>query len=152
MDNLDSKIIWQIAIVVNDIKKTAKNYARLFGMEMPEILVSGLKENESVVYKGFQSNAVHKLAFFKMGLLQLELIEPNNEPSTWRDFLDHKGEGIHHVAVFVKNENEALDFMGGKEIYPIQKGIFEMGTYNYMDTEKQLGVILSISEKYKNMR
>jgi len=152
MDNLDSRIIWQIAIVVRDIKKTAENYARLFGMEMPEILISGLNENESIFYRGNATNAIHKLAFFKMGLIQLELIEPNNEQSTWRDFLDHKGEGVHHVAVFVENEKDALEFLAGKEINPIQRGIFEMGTYNYMDTEEQLGVILSISEKYKNMR
>ncbi|HWT73251.1 MAG TPA: VOC family protein [Mobilitalea sp.] len=152
MENLDSNIIWQIAVVVRNIQKAAKNYAKLFGMEIPEILVSGLDEKESVIYKGSPSNAIHKLTFFKMGLIQLELIEPNNEPSTWRNFLEQKGEGVHHIAVFVKSEEEALEYLGEKGIKPLQRGIFELGTYNYMDTEKQLGVILSLSEKYKNMR
>lgn len=152
MEKMDSNIIWQIAIVVRDIDKALKDYAELFGMELPEVIVSGVGENERIYYRGELTEAVHKLAFFKMGLIQLELIEPNEEPSTWRDFLNLKGEGVHHVAVFVKDRNEALEFLNEKGIQSLQKGEFAVGTYDYMDTVAQLGVILSVSEKYKNIR
>ena len=40
--------------------------------------------------------AAAKLAFFDLTPgVQLELIEPNHEPSVWRDHLDKYGEGIH---------------------------------------------------------
>ena len=37
MGILDKKKICQIALVVKDIEKTAGEYARLFGVDMPEI-------------------------------------------------------------------------------------------------------------------
>ncbi|OGD24120.1 MAG: hypothetical protein A2Y69_08870 [Candidatus Aminicenantes bacterium RBG_13_59_9] len=38
--------------------------------------------------------------------ITLELIEPDRNPSTWREFLDAKGEGIHHVAFEIKGMDE----------------------------------------------
>ncbi len=152
MNKLDSNILWQIAIVVSDIEATARNYAELFGMEMPEILVSGTGQDECVYYNGEYSPAVHKLAFLKMGMLQLELIQPNSAPSTWKDFMEQHGEGIHHIAFFVKDNAQTLEFLEKRGIMPLQKGIFTVGSYNYMDTIDKLGVIVSVSEKYSNMR
>jgi hypothetical protein len=34
---------------------------------------------------------------FMLGL-SIELIEPDGKPSTWQEFLDIRGEGIHHIA------------------------------------------------------
>jgi len=36
-----------------------------------------------------------------LGSLSLELIEPVGGPSTWREFLDTRGEGVHHIAFHV---------------------------------------------------
>ena len=40
--------------------------------------------------------------FFDLENIQLELIQPNGVKSTWQDFLDEHGEGIHHIAFPVK--------------------------------------------------
>ena len=38
----------------------------------------------------------------------MSTIEPNEEPSTWRQYLNEKGEGIHHIAFNVENTEEAV--------------------------------------------
>lgn len=64
-------------------------------------------------YKGKPApGAQSLLAFFDVGPgLQLELIQPNEEPSTWREFLDEHGEGVHHLAFNVAGMNmqQAVD-------------------------------------------
>ncbi len=152
MDKLDSTIIWQVALVVRDIEKTAGNYAELFGVAMPEIIYGGSYEETHVEYKGKPVKAEYKMAFIKMGLLQLELIEPNDEPSAWRDFLDNHGQGVHHVAIHVGDVCQTLDFLKSKGVRLLQKGEFSGGSYHYADTYSKLGMVLELSEKKKKRK
>ena len=39
---------------------------------------------------------------FKMGSLEIELIQPLEGQSPHKEFLDSKGEGIHHIAFLTK--------------------------------------------------
>jgi hypothetical protein len=43
-----------------------------------------------------------------MGSLELELLEPDHHPSTWRESLDKNGEGPHHIAFVVEGMNEKI--------------------------------------------
>jgi len=49
-----------------------------------------------------------KVAFFKVGEVKIELLEPTSPDSPIAKFLEKKGQGIHHIAYFVHNVNEAL--------------------------------------------
>jgi len=49
-----------------------------------------------------------KTAFFKVGEVKIELLEPTGPESPIAKFLEKKGQGIHHIAYFVENVNEAL--------------------------------------------
>ncbi len=152
MEKLDSTIVWQIAIVVEDIEKTARNYSELFGVEMPEIIYGGPPEETKVLYRDNPVRAEHKMAFIKMGLMQLEIIEPNHQPSAWRDFLDNQGEGVHHIALNVGDVTETLEFLNTKGMKLLQRGEFGGGSYHYVDSYPALGVVLELSEKKKERR
>ncbi len=39
----------------------------------------------------------------KMGNIELEMFEPHEKESPWTEFLETKGEGIHHMAFIVDN-------------------------------------------------
>lgn len=84
---LKNKPMCQVGIVVRDITKSAQAYAKLFGVDMPSIVVTDEYEKAHTLYNGQPSKARAKLAFFDAGSLQLELIEPIDGPSTWKDFL-----------------------------------------------------------------
>jgi len=49
-----------------------------------------------------------KVAFFKVGEVKIELLEPTEPDSPIAKFLEKKGQGIHHIAYFVHNVNEAI--------------------------------------------
>ncbi len=49
-----------------------------------------------------------KVAFFKIGEVNIELLEPTSEDSPIKKFLDKKGQGIHHIAYNSDNIEEDL--------------------------------------------
>ncbi len=139
-----SKTVTQIGFVVKDIEKSAKVYADLFSMDMPDIILTDGYEKTNAEYMGQAMEAKAKLAFIHMENITLELIEPVGKPSTWADFLEQEGEGIHHIAFQVPNMKDAtvvLEKSGGKLV---QKGDFTGGSYAYVDATSPLGVIVEL--------
>jgi len=143
---LGTNYVTQIGLVVHDIKKTAQTFADFFGMDVPEIKITQPVEQSFTNYRGESSAARAKLAFFDMGSLQLELIEPDNHPSTWREHLDHNGEGVHHIAFVVNDMQEKVETLNSLNIPVIQKGEYKNGRYAYVDTIGPLKVMLELLE------
>jgi methylmalonyl-CoA/ethylmalonyl-CoA epimerase len=44
-----------------------------------------------------------RVAFFRVGDVRLELLEPTDPTSTVQAFLDNRGEGLHHLAFTVED-------------------------------------------------
>ena len=143
---LGNNVITQIGILVNDIEKVAQAYADFFGVPKPNIIVTDTRETAQTEYNGSPSEARAKLAFFNMGSLQLELIEPDHLPSTWRNHLDAHGEGPHHIAFEIKGMKEKIELLGGKGFPLQQKGEYTGGRYAYLDTFKELKVLVELLE------
>jgi len=148
--SLDTNVICQIGIVVRDIESTAKAYAGIFGMDMPKIIITDTEDVTNIKFRGAPTQARAKLAFFQMGAVSLELIEPVGEPSTWKEFLDEHGEGVHHIAFRIKGMPQVLEFLDGKDITAIQQGDYTGGRYAYVDSAPVLGVIMELLENYSS--
>ena len=73
-----------IGIVVRDIQSAQDFYIEKLGLKLSTIEV-----NEA--YKV-------KIAFFPIGQVMIELIEPLNKDSALACYLKEHGEGIHHIA------------------------------------------------------
>jgi methylmalonyl-CoA/ethylmalonyl-CoA epimerase len=144
MRNLDTKGFCQIGFVVKDVKKTAREFANLFGMPVPRCFLSDPIETGHTKYKGKPSKARAWLAFFAFGNTTSELIQPVGGPSTWKDHLDKHGEGVHHFGFHVKDVGAHLAFLKSKKIPLIQRGDYTGGCYNYMDSEKKVKIILEL--------
>jgi 4-hydroxyphenylpyruvate dioxygenase-like putative hemolysin len=92
------------------------------------------------------------MAFFEAGPnMQLELIQPNGEKSTWQDFLEKHGEGIHHIAFQVNGMEKVLESCTEVGYKTIQRGKYgdASGEYAYLDTVKDLKCIVELLESYK---
>jgi catechol 2,3-dioxygenase-like lactoylglutathione lyase family enzyme len=107
---LGTSKVTQVALIVKDIEKTKTRLAGLFGVPVPPHFGGGDFAVTKTNYLGAPApKAGCMLAFFDAGDgLQLELIQPNGEPSVWQDFLDQKGEGLHHIAFGVKGMKEVI--------------------------------------------
>lgn len=143
---LGNHFITQIGILVNDVEQVSGAYADFFGLEKPEIVITDTADIAQTRYNGEATEARAKLAFFDMGSLQLELIEPDHQPSTWRDYLNEHGEGPHHVAFVVEGMKEKIMLLEGKGFPLQQKGEYTGGRYAYMDTFKELKVLVELLE------
>jgi methylmalonyl-CoA/ethylmalonyl-CoA epimerase len=144
MNKLDSTTVVQIGIIVKDAEKTASHYAELFGIPKPAVVPIAADSFANTVYRDQASTAKGKAAFFDLGPVQMELIEPIGAPSTWEEFLRTHGEGIHHIAFKTQDMGEARKFMASKGMETVQHGGWDGGQYAYVECTKQLGIILEL--------
>ena len=143
---LGTTTIVQVGIVVRDIEATARAWAATFDLPMPEIEITDAVDLAHTEYQGQQSTARARLAFFHMGQVAVELIEPIGEPSTWKDHLDTQGVGLHHIAFRIKGMPERLAYLDANGIPLVQRGDYTGGWYAYVDATSSLGLILELLE------
>jgi len=151
-DNLGSTVLAQVALVVRDIDASIRRWADVLGMPVPEVITTAPGLEVQQTYKGVPSNAQAKLAFFNLGPVQLEIIEPLGGESTWQEALDRKGEGFHHLAFSVEDMQKSVDFLRERGIPMIQRGDMGEGQYAYLDAEGPLGVTLELLEQKRSSR
>jgi methylmalonyl-CoA/ethylmalonyl-CoA epimerase len=145
---IGSNVICQVGLVVRDIERSIEAYSRVFGVPKPEAIVTDGQEVAHTRYRGEPTDAQAKLAFFDMGQVTLELIEPIGGPSTWQEFLDEQGEGVHHIAFFVQDTDQVIEFLGKNGIGVIQMGDYTGGRYTYVNSASALGVVLELLENF----
>ena len=143
---LGTTTVTQVAIVTSDIEAKARAWAALLGVPVPDIRETGPEAETQIRYEGQPTPARAKLAFFKLGQVSLELIEPIGRPSTWGDQLDQHGDSLHHIAFNVEGMGETLVMLAEKGIPLVQRGEFKGGRYAYVDGVAELGATLELLE------
>ena len=130
--------IRQIGIVVRDLQKAADNYWATLGIGPWRIdSVRDLK----VTVRGKPAAISVKLALAQCGTMQLELMEPLEGPSIYREFLDQRGEGLHHVQSRVEDIDGVLSAFKEMGIGVLMSGRVGENECYYMDSEPLLGII-----------
>jgi len=147
MAPIDPRRICQIALVVRDIETTARNYAEVFGLPMPRIFTLPPVEEAHTSFHGQLTRSRAKLAVFDLGSVVLELTEPDDEPSSWREFLDTKGEGVHHIGFMVDDLPRSLEALRKRGIPERHSGDYPGGRYVFVESAAQLGVILNVKHE-----
>ena len=138
----------QVGIVVKDIEKVSRAYAEILGTEVPAWFLTDTIDKAHTEFRGKPSEARAKLAFFELKNITIELIEPVGGPSTWREFLEERGEGVHHLAFEIKGMEEKIRLLAEHGLPLLQKGDYEGGRYAYVDGSGRLAVILELLENY----
>lgn len=144
-------LVAQVGFIVKDVEETKKKWAEFLGLEVPETQPIGDYAVTGTTYKGGPApKAYCWMAFFDVGPgLQLELIQPNEEPSTWRDYLNEHGEGIHHIAFQIKDSQAKVASAEAAGLQLVQRGVYGDGSgeYNYLDAP-ELKCIVELLESY----
>jgi catechol 2,3-dioxygenase-like lactoylglutathione lyase family enzyme len=139
--------IIQVGVVVKNLDKTIE-YLTSLGMgpfairciTHPSATVHGKK----VFYEV-------KIALAQQGPVQLELIEYQKGKTIHKEFLDEKGEGIHHLLFRVNDLQATLDKFAKKGIAPLQEDRFiGGGGIAYLDTGKTGGIVIEIVQRPPN--
>ena len=146
---IQNKRMAQVAVIVDDIEKSAEFYARMFGIDTPGVIVAAGHESRPTMYRGKPSNATAKLAFIELENLQIELIEPDGTPSIWQEFADNYGQGLQHIAFWVDDIDEAEHKFVAAGMAILQSGGWDGGAYSYIDATKQMGTIIELLHNYQ---
>jgi catechol 2,3-dioxygenase-like lactoylglutathione lyase family enzyme len=146
MTTIGTDVIVQIGIVVADLEAASRHYAGVFGLPLPPIAETRSRDVTGITYRGRPTDGRARLAFFRMGQVAVELIEPLDGPSTWRDHLETHGPGVHHIAFQVPSMDQALAHLSAHRIEVVQQASFRSGRYAYLDSRETLSVMLELLE------
>lgn len=131
----------QIGMIVKNIEETKVKVASFYGVEVPPTVDGGRYEITKTEYMGAPApDANCKMAFFELDNIQLELIEPNEYNSTWRDHLVNVGEGMHHLGFIVDDIFKRMEMMKNAGYKLTQFGYYGSGdgAYAYFDCTEDL--------------
>jgi methylmalonyl-CoA/ethylmalonyl-CoA epimerase len=143
---LGTTAVTQVGIIVQDIEAKAQAWAEVLGLPVPEIMITDIHERAQTEYYGKPSSARAKQAFFHLGQVELELIEPVGKPSTWQDQLAEHGDSLHHIAFEIEGMSEQVAYLEAKGLQLVQRGEYPGGRYAYVNGNAQLGAILELLE------
>ena len=141
----------QVNIIVDDIHRAAKAWAALLNVPEPEIWVNHLKSNGEYpyTYRGKDIPCDLQMCVIDMGSWVLELHQVDKTPSTFREFLNKHGQGVHHLGFEVGDARDEvikeLKDMGFDTDRTI--GIYPGSSWTIVDSEDVLGVNLNIKPK-----
>ena len=142
----------QVGYIVRDIEKSKRDFARLFSCDVPPTWMAGAGEARTL-YRGQPiPEARVKQAFFDLSPgVQLELLEPNDRPSVWRDWLDEHGEGVHHLAFQVEDMDRVIKELEAEGMQLIQIGNYDDGSgrYAYLDGGEAFAFIVELLESFR---
>lgn len=147
MSIVNGESICQVAIIVKDVEETARQYAELFGVPVPELIQVPPEEIAHTKYRGVPSFTRAKIAVFRLGQVVLELTQPDLEPSSWKELLDNKGEGVHHISFMTNDRDKVVDYFEKNDMPVRHYGEYPGGNYTIFDSEDKFKVLIQV--KYK---
>ena len=143
---LDKKGVIKINIIVKDIEKAAEMWAKLLGIEKPKIHINHLEGGKNYTYRGEPITCDLKVANIQMDGWVLELHEPAGGESSFQEFIEKHGNGVHHIGFEVGEDRDEvighLDELGFDTNRTL--GIYPGSSWTIVDTEDALGVNLNI--------
>ena len=119
-----------IAIAVNDVEESAKVYQQALGVD-------------EIEFETVESEGV-KVAIIALENGRIELMQPTNDSSPIKKFLDKKGPGLHHMALDtsdIEGEVERMEGCGIQFLGKIRPG--SAGTKVTFIHPKSLSVVLA---------
>lgn len=125
-----------IGIAVRSLETTLPFYT-----EVLKLSLIGIEEVESQKVR---------VAFLKAGETKLELLEPTTQDSTIAQFIEKRGEGMHHIALGVNSIEERIIEMKEKGIRMIDEEprIGAGGAHiAFMHPKSASGVLVELCEK-----
>jgi catechol 2,3-dioxygenase-like lactoylglutathione lyase family enzyme len=145
---LDEDAVMQICFVTDDAEKSARWFADLTGKPMPAEGRAADPDEAQAIYDGQPARVGCTIRMFEFGNIDVEFLQPGPEQSAWRDLLEAKGPGCHHIAFRTRNLTRRNAYLEDKGHRLLQRGEFDggHGRYAYYDTVKDLGVMVELLE------
>jgi catechol 2,3-dioxygenase-like lactoylglutathione lyase family enzyme len=139
----------QVGIVVPDVNAAIERYRALFGYDDWLVVENGPSNLHGLHVRGEPAEYSMRLGLHGSDP-QLELLQPLSGDDILREWLDRRGEGLHHLGYEVASVDETIAAMERAGFACLQHGYGfgadGSGGFAYFDTERQLGYLVEALE------
>lgn len=134
--------LMQVGVVVENMENAIARFAELgIGPFEPRTLPPGEEW-----YRGKPHHGDVKIAMTMLGGVQFELVQPVSGVSVHQEFLDAKGEGIHHLMFSCEERDKSVDALSEKGAVELLRSRRAGGGVVYLDLNAS-GVIVELVQK-----
>jgi methylmalonyl-CoA/ethylmalonyl-CoA epimerase len=139
-----------VCMLVKDMDKAIKHFEAL-GVGPFKPFLGGPKgmpvNGKTVRGKPSDYDMDLRLAEGGMGGMGLELIQPLKGRSIYDEFLEEKGEGVHHICYLVEDLDKETSEMTSSGFQVLQTGASSGARWAYFDTDKVGGTIIELGQR-----
>ena len=139
-----------LAVVVWDMDKAVEYYQSLgIATCQPEFMLDSSRYTDYEVYgKTPDTTDKTRMRFVQIGSFQIELVQPVEGEPIYKEFLNSKGEGAHHMAFTVDDLDEETAKLVEKGIPVITRvKLSTGGGFAYFDTGKVGSLITELIQQ-----
>jgi catechol 2,3-dioxygenase-like lactoylglutathione lyase family enzyme len=138
-----------ICIVVRDLDKAINHFANLDIGPFPPCIggPEGRPVTGTVYGEVSDYDMDLRLAEGGIGGIHFELIQPLKGKSIYDEYLENKGEGVHHLAFVVENLDSESKEMENRGFKIIQTGTDKKAKWAYFNTGSIGGCIIELIQK-----
>ena len=140
----------QIGIVVPNLDQSTQLLRDLFGLGPFKFIEWPNRPDSKYWFRGHEESIRIKQGFVQAGNLELELIQPlEGERNAYRQFLDAKGGGIHHVLFEVDDMDAVVAALEPKGVRVLQAGTgIRPGTrWVLLDSTDLVGFLIELRQR-----
>ena len=150
---LPLKDVAQICILVPDIEKAVEIWWKKFGIGPWHLYTYGKPLVKRMTRHGKPCEYKMKIALSYIGKMRIELIEPLEGDTVYKEFIEDHGYGVHHLGVLTDDMKGSLKNAESAGIAMTMDGAGfgpdDDGHYAYLDTEKLIGTTIEFIERPK---
>ena len=150
---LPLKDVAQICILVPDIEKAVEIWWKKFGIGPWHLYTYGKPLVKRLTRHGKPCEYKMKIALSYIGKMRIELIEPLEGDTVYKEFIEDHGYGVHHLGVLTDDMKGSLKNAESAGIAMTMDGAGfgpdDDGHYAYLDTEKLIGTTIEFIERPK---
>lgn len=141
---INAKTCCQIGLVARNIEKTAAMYAEIFGVDVPQINSMPPVDIAQTKFRGIASNTQARLCGIDMGQVFLEIMEPDEHDSSWKEALGDKEVVFHHIGFMVEDLEKALKFFEDRGCPIRHHGKYPGGEYVIPESMEKYGIFFNL--------
>ena len=142
MTDLKLPPVYQLGYVVSSVEKACKFYESTYGVGPFQVFEA--VNMDGAILRGKPVNTTIKVALAKSDKIELEFIEPLQGKNPYTEFLETKGEGIHHLAYNVDDLDLWKKEFAAKGFEPIFHHDMGAMEFAYFDTSMIGGLMLEL--------
>lgn len=128
----------QVAFVVEDMDAAEKVFCEKLGV--PRFCRFDHFQVDNGVYRGRPTEFHYHLSIVYAGETQIELIQHLEGDSIYKEFLDEKGEGVHHLGFILDDHGKVVKDFASNGYDIVQGGKVGGSNFAYFDMRKEIGI------------